>query len=319
VPWLGWGLDELGVAQQGNWHVLAFKDEAEGRGVTAEVGLDDLEAARAIEGGLGTGSGRAGWGRDGRDRQGAGPTEGEDGAGGGAEVDRTAEVAGGDAVGGGGAGPGRLAQVVNDEEGEVYFAGNGGEEAEGGAGTLEAGLAAGSGGGQGIDDDEGWLQCVAHLGELVLVEVVVQVDEVAGAGGDHEVEAAAVDVPGADALVEEGGRALGVDDEDLAAGTGDGGAIGEGPAVDDAAGEVEGDEGLAGAGGGAKEGDHTTGDPGGPEPVDVGQAGGHFVEGGVGAEGVFSGQQFEEGGGQMVLVIKAPGGPPDDHLGILGR
>jgi hypothetical protein len=39
--------------------------------------------------------------------------------------------------------------VVDDEQGNVCLARDGGEEAEGGAGALEAGLAAGGGSGKG--------------------------------------------------------------------------------------------------------------------------------------------------------------------------
>ena len=69
--------------------------------------------------------------------------------------------------------------------------------------------------------------------ELVLLRRTGQVDEAIGIRGQHKKEAAAVDVPCFGALVEEAGRALGVDDEDLAAGAGDGGAVGKGLAADE--------------------------------------------------------------------------------------
>jgi hypothetical protein len=91
VGGLGQGLDELGVTQGRDGRVLALKDEAKGRGMTAEVGLDDLEAARAVEGGLGAGGrcrsgGRIGGRYEGGEGRGADPTESHDGASGGAEV-----------------------------------------------------------------------------------------------------------------------------------------------------------------------------------------------------------------------------------------
>lgn len=65
---LGRGLDVLGVAQGGDGHVFALEDEAEGRRVAAEIGLDDLEAAQAVQAGavVGCGCGRSGAGCAGR-------------------------------------------------------------------------------------------------------------------------------------------------------------------------------------------------------------------------------------------------------------
>ena len=65
---LGLGLDKGGVAQGGDGHVVALEDQAEGRRVAAEVGLDHLEAAQAIDVGMagcGWGRGGAGWARPG--------------------------------------------------------------------------------------------------------------------------------------------------------------------------------------------------------------------------------------------------------------
>lgn len=46
---LGRGLDEGGVVQHGDGDVLTVEVEAEGRWDAAEIGLDDFEAAGAIE------------------------------------------------------------------------------------------------------------------------------------------------------------------------------------------------------------------------------------------------------------------------------
>jgi hypothetical protein len=104
---------------------------------------------------------------------------------------------------------GALAQVMDDEQGEMVSVGNGGEESEQRAGAFEAGLAAAGGGGQRVDDDEGRLHRTADLVQQVLLVRVGQVDKSAIIGGWHEEEAARVDVPGAGALAEEGGCALG--------------------------------------------------------------------------------------------------------------
>lgn len=48
-------LDVLGVAQSGDGQIVPLEDHAEGRRVTAEVGLDDLEAAHLAKAGWGLG------------------------------------------------------------------------------------------------------------------------------------------------------------------------------------------------------------------------------------------------------------------------
>jgi hypothetical protein len=63
--------------------------------------------------------------------------------------------------------------------------------------------------------------------------------------------------------------------------------------------------------------DQAAGDPGGSEPVDGREPVRDLVEGGVGAEGVFAGQQVKEGCGQAVLVLKAAGDLADCQLGFV--
>jgi hypothetical protein len=100
------------------------------------------------------------------------------------------------------------------------------------------------------------------------------------------------------------------------AGAGHGGAVAKRPTVDDAAGEVEGDEGLAYAGSCTQERELASGDPGGPKPVDRGELPGHLVQGGKDAEGVVAGQQVDEVPGQMMAVLKALGDTRDNGLGV---
>ena len=290
--------------------------------MAAEVGLDDLQAALSAK--AGPVRGRDFPGNPGAvSRKGAAggrradEAEGQDGAGSGADVGGTAKVVGDD-LGGRErfARAGALAQMVDEEQGKVPLAGDGGEEAENVAGALEAGLAAGGGRGQGVDHDEGRPQIADHIEEQSLLVRAGEVNQAAGAGGEHEEEAAAVDVPGLSALVKDGRGAFGIDDQHGAAGARDGGAIGKGLAVDQPPGEVKGDERLADAGRGAKEGEHATGDPGGPKPVDGREAVGHLLEGREWREGLFGWQQVDERMGQRLTVGEALGGLPDEREGI---
>ena len=172
------------------------------------------------------------------------------------------------------AGAGTLAEVVDDEEGQVRLSSNRGEVAEEGTGAVEAGLAAGGGAGQGVDHDKGRPGLVDHLDEMELLRRLGKVYGAGRVGSEHEEEAAAVDVPGLGTLVEEGGRVLGIDDEYVAARARSfdwlrtGCTVGKGVVVDDAASKVEGDKGFADAGAPTQEGEHAARDPGGPEPVD---------------------------------------------------
>ena len=77
------------------------------------------------------------------------------------------------------AGRGPLAQVVDQQQGQVPLAGDIGEKAQDGAGRLQAGLAAGGGGGEGVDHHQGRLQVAAHLAEQLLLRGVGQVDQAA--------------------------------------------------------------------------------------------------------------------------------------------
>jgi hypothetical protein len=138
------GVDIRFVVKCGDGAVAALEGEGEGRWRGAEVGLDDLKAAEV---------------------GGAGLAEGHDGAGGGDEVGGAAEVAGGDAGAGGAVLP--FAEVVDEEQGEAAVAGDVGEEAEEVAGALQAGLSGGDSRGQGVDDDEGGVDLLAHFDEAV--------------------------------------------------------------------------------------------------------------------------------------------------------
>ena len=84
--------------------------------------------------------------------------------------------------------------------------------------------------------------------------------------------------------------------------------------MDDAAGEVEGDEGFAGARGSAKEGERATGDPGGPEPVDGRELVRGVVQGAEGVEGVVVWEEGDEGVGELATVLESLGGAPLESL-----
>ena len=90
---------------------------------------------------------------------------------------------------------------------------------------------------------------------------------------------AAVDAPGKGALIEQLGGILGVNVDDVGAGLAGRGAVGPGQAGNEAVGEIEGEVALAGAGGGAEQGDHAARDPAGPQPGDGRDCAGEVCEG----------------------------------------
>ncbi len=158
--------------------------------------------------------------------------------------------------------------AVDDEEAGVGILGEAVEEDHQAADVFDVVFAAAGHVGKGVDDDKLGLVAYDLLNEALAVGEIGKVDDAVVFVGELEEDAVHVDVPILGALVVDAGGDLGVDVEDGVAGIGDGLAVGEGCALDDAIGEVEGDEGLAGAGGGAEEGDHAAGDPAGPEPLD---------------------------------------------------
>jgi hypothetical protein len=188
------------------------------------------------------------------------------------------------------------------------FAGHSCQETEDSAGALDAGLAAAGGGGhrqgsgtpQGIDHDQGGPEGATHFEEQRLMPGGGEVDELTlgqfvrlaslaglarlirpgGLLGCQEEEVAAVKLPLPGALVEEGGGALGVDDEDtvpdvLGLRQTDlpvpwmQGLRGPGIAADDAPGKIQGHEGFAHAGRRAEQGDHAARDPVGPAATEA--------------------------------------------------
>ena len=75
----------------------------------------------------------------------------------------------------------------------MLLTGDVGEVAKEGAGGLHAGLGAGGGGAQRVDDGQGRLEGAAHLEQELPLEGMVEFDETAGPGGEHEEELAALD------------------------------------------------------------------------------------------------------------------------------
>ena len=156
------------------------------------------------------------------------------------------------------------------------------QEGEEGIDGRDPVLDAAAGRAKAVDDDERGTERGGHFQQAVLAGGRVEIEHSrwpTGRGGQHGEEMAAVHAPGHGAGVEELGRGLGVDVDDIGAGRSRRGAVGPGQAGDEAMGEIEGEVALAGAGRGAEEGDHAARDPAGPEPGDGRDAGGELVEG----------------------------------------
>jgi len=234
------GLVKRGVAEGRHRHVLTLEEEPEGRRAAAKIGLDDLQTTtlgRGRRGRVGRGSGSRRGDREGR--RPADGTESQHGTGGRADVGRAPEIVGDDLVEiGWPARASTLAQVVDDEDGQVRLSSNSGEEAEEGTGAVEAGLASGGGAGQRVDHNKGRPDLLDHLDEMELLHRIGKVYGAGRAGSEHEKEAAPVDVPGLGTLVEEGRRVLGIDDEYVASRARYGRTVGKGVVLDDAASKV---------------------------------------------------------------------------------
>lgn len=188
---------------------------------------------------------------------------------------------------------GGFAQVVDQEQADLEILGKQVEETEDRTHIFDVVLALAGDAGEGIDDDQLGVEGEDHLDQAIAVLLpgeIEHVERITSGMGEHEVEAGGVHLPGLGTLVDELGDGFGVDVNDdlthrpLSMGW-RGESRGKGEAVDKAAGEVEGEEGLTGTGDGAEEGDHTAGDPARPQPLDRLEGFGQLEQAGVAAQG----------------------------------
>jgi len=184
------------------------------------------------------------------------------------------------------------------------------EGAVAGAGTEAA---------EAVEDDEAHVVAAGEGEESSGVAVVVEVEVVEGAF-ERGQDAGEVEAPAAGALEVEGVAGFAFAPEDGGRDTFDvaaankGGAVGPGAAFDVGGGEVETEEGFAGAGLAGEDGEEAAGEPVGPVPLDGGEDVVEVVPTGGGGGRRPTGGAMAGGrptaGGQV-------GAEPEDGLGAL--